>query len=100
MNSETSPAMGWIFLGLAAIAVWVAAQPNARARVHWGRRAPWVPLSAVGWAAWIGAFLTISVAGFGLLPLWTIFLTVPAVVMAGLYDSVRFHRASKRGDRT
>lgn len=91
--------MGWLFLVLAAVAVWIALQPRARARVHWGRRAPWVPLSAVAWAAWIGAFLTISAAGFGLFPLWTIFLTVPAVVAAGLYDSVRFQRRAKHRDQ-
>jgi hypothetical protein len=84
--------MGWVFLGLALAMTWVALNPQVRQGVHWGRTPPVIPMSGIGFAAWIGAFLTIAAAGFGWIPLAAIFLTVPALVCAGVFDSWRHGR--------
>jgi hypothetical protein len=59
-------------------------------------------MSAVGQGAVIGVLLLISAAIFGLLPLVTIFLAVPLLACAGVYDSYRHHRQMRqqRGEGT
>jgi len=96
MSANGSMGWGWIFLALALILGWIAASPRRRQMLRWGRTASAVPMSAVGVFAWIGAFLLIAAAGFGFLPLVFIFGVVPALAIAGCYDSYRTSRKKKQ----
>ena len=93
MPSKDSNVIGFIFLGLAVITTLVALHPGWKGGFRWGRTATAVPMSALGLCAWVVAFLLISAAGFGWLPLLTIFGVPPLLAAAGLYDS---HRASRK----
>jgi fatty acid desaturase len=53
-------------------------------------------MSAAGQGAVIAVLLLIAAAIFGLLPLVTIFLSVPLLACAGVYDSYRHHRQMRQ----
>jgi len=93
MADGGSAGMGWLFTALAAVLACVWAAPGGRRTFRWGRTASSVPMSGLGVAAWIGAFLLAAAASFGLLPLAVIFGIVPALAVAGCIDS---HRAAVR----
>ncbi|NCB40669.1 MAG: hypothetical protein EOM80_18060 [Erysipelotrichia bacterium] len=79
--------MGVLFLVLAIMAACIASNARWRSKWGWGRTGQGGPISAIGWFAWILAFLVISAAGFEILPLQSIFFVVPGVMIAGVYDS-------------
>jgi len=70
--------------------------PRTRRDWHWGRTQTRIPMSAAGQGAVIGVLLLISAAIFGLLPLAMIFLAVPLLACAGVYDSYRHHRQMRQ----
>jgi len=57
-------------------------------------------MSAVGIAAWIAAMSLLTAAAFGILPFFTIFLPIPLLLPAALYDSWREQRdkGKRKGD--
>jgi len=99
VDPREAEVMDWIFLVLAVLTAGAAASARTRARTRWGRTDTAVPMSITGLLAWAGAVLLLSAAAFGIAPLWTIFLVVPLLAIAGMYDSHRHgkRQASKQG---
>lgn len=95
MIAAGSPAMGSLFLGLAFLMTWVALNPRTREHCAWGRTSTQIPMSGVGRIVVIAVFLLISAAAFGWLPLMTIFLAVPLLACAGVYDSWKHRRQGR-----
>lgn len=90
--------MGWLCLGLAGIVTYRAINPRTRNEFRWGRTHTSIPMSALGRVIVILTLLGISAAAFGWLPLIAIFVAVPVLACAGVYDSY-WHRRRVRQQR-
>ena len=97
MIAAGSSGMGWLFLGLALLRVWVALNPRTRRDCRWGRTHTQIPMTVAGQTVVIVVFLLMAAAAFGWLPLLTIFLAVPLLAGAGVYDSFRHRRHARQG---
>ena len=86
------PSIAWLLLFLTGLTLCMALKPKVRRKWHWGRTANRVPMSGLGAFACVGALAILTIAAFGWLPFFTIFLPIPLLMGAALYDSWRDSR--------
>jgi len=99
MRTGNSIGIGLLFIALALILAGLAAHPGMRRKCRWGRTASSIPMSVMGLATWIGAFLLVAATSFGLLPFLTLFAVIPILAMAALFDSYRNSRSKNNPPR-
>lgn len=94
------PSIAWLLLALTCLVAGMSLIPSVRRRWHWGRTGTSVPMSAVGVVAGVMTLGLLTAAAFEFVPFFAIFLSIPMLAVAGLYDSWRHSRADRRtGER-
>mgnify|MGYP006919529324 CR=1 FL=1 len=86
------PSIAWLLLALTCLFTYLGLNPRTRRNLRWGRTKTSYPMSTVGVIVSIATFVALTAAAFGFLPFFTIFLSIPALLIGALYDSWRNKR--------
>ncbi len=85
--NPSPPSIAWLLAVLTVVVMCALFAPSRSKNRYWGRTHTRIPMSAVGAWAFVTVMLLFTVSAFGFLPLWTIFLGIPILLVAALYDS-------------
>lgn len=92
------PSIAWVLAVLTIVLMYIVLSTRRRKKMRWGRTTTGYPMSSVGAYTCLGVLLLLDTAAFGYLPFGVIFLSVPLLVCAGVYDAYRDYRKTKHRD--
>ena len=81
--------IAWLLLGITCVLACLCLNSRIRRNLRWGRTGTSIPMSVMGAITWVAAFAVLTATAFEFLPFVMIFLPLPMLVCAALYDSWR-----------